>query len=57
MTEDSEVTIEFKGRHDHISERMQEHATRKLARLSRFEDSLTRVEVVADHAYATPRSS
>ena len=54
MTADSEVRIEFKGRHDHITERMQEHATKKLARLARFEDLLTRVEVVADHAHENP---
>jgi putative sigma-54 modulation protein len=54
MTADSEVRIEFKGRHDHITERMQEHATKKLARLGRFQDLLTRVEVVADHAHENP---
>ena len=54
MTQDADVTIEFKGRHDHITERMQEHATKKLQRLGRFEDALTRVEVVADHAHENP---
>ena len=54
MTQDAEVPIEFKGRHDHITERMQEHATKKLQRLARFEDALTRVEVVADHAHENP---
>lgn len=54
MTEHSEVRIEFKGRHDHITERMQEHATKKLQRLGRFGDLLTRVEVVADHAHENP---
>ena len=54
MTEHEEVSIEFKGRHDHITERMQEHATKKLQRLGRFGDLLTRVEVVADHAHENP---
>ena len=54
MSQDADVTIEFKGRHDHITERMQEHATKKLQRLGRFEDALTRVEVVADHAHENP---
>jgi len=54
MTGDSEVTIEFKGRHDHITERMQAHAARKLARLARFQDRLQRIEVVADHAHKNP---
>lgn len=54
MTGDSEVTIEFKGRHDHITERMQAHAARKLARLARFQDRLVRIEVVADHAHKNP---
>jgi putative sigma-54 modulation protein len=53
MTEDS-VTIEFKGRHDHITERMQAHAAKKLARLSRYSDRLVRIEVVADHAHKNP---
>ncbi|MBL9077123.1 MAG: ribosome-associated translation inhibitor RaiA [Planctomycetes bacterium] len=54
MTGDSDVTIEFKGRHDHITERMQAHAARKLARLARFQDRLVRIEVVADHAHKNP---
>ncbi|MBL8755581.1 MAG: ribosome-associated translation inhibitor RaiA [Planctomycetes bacterium] len=51
---DEAVTIEFKGRHDHITERMQEHAAKKLSRLARFGDRLTRIEVVADHAHKNP---
>ena len=54
MSKDADVTIEFKGRHDHITERMQEHATKKLQRLGHFGDALTRVEVVADHAHENP---
>jgi ribosomal subunit interface protein len=54
MTEETAVTIEFKGRHDHITERMQAHAAKKLARLARYSDRLTRVEVVADHAHKNP---
>lgn len=54
MTADSEVTIEFKGRHDHITERMQAHALKKLARLARFGDRLVRIEIVADHAHKNP---
>ena len=53
MTEDA-VAIEFKGRHDHITERMQEHAAKKLARLARFSDRLVRIEVVADHVHKNP---
>lgn len=53
MTEDA-VIIEFKGRHDHITERMQEHAAKKLSRLSRYGDRLVRLEVVADHAHKNP---
>lgn len=52
--QDDAVTIEFKGRHDHITERMQEHAVKKLSRLARFEDRLLRIEVVADHAHKNP---
>lgn len=54
MTEKTDIEIEFKGRHDQITERMQQHAAKKLARLSRFSDRLTRVEVVADHAHENP---
>src|SRR5262245_51608100 len=49
---ESAVTIEFKGRHDHITERMQAHAVKKLSRLTRF--GLVRIEVVADHAHKNP---
>ncbi len=55
MTEESAVTIEFKGRHDHITERMQAHAQKKLARLSRYQDRLVRIEVVVDHAHDNPQ--
>lgn len=54
MTEETEVTIEFKGRHDHITERMQAHAARKLARLGRFHDRLSHIEVIADRAHKNP---
>lgn len=54
MTNDDEVTIEFKGRHDHISARMQSHATKKLQCLGRYNDRVARVEVVADHAHESP---
>ncbi|MCR9248035.1 MAG: ribosome-associated translation inhibitor RaiA [bacterium] len=51
---EQEVTIEFKGKHDHISERMKEHATHKLGRLANYRDRLTRIEVVADHVHDNP---
>lgn len=54
MTEDDTVEIEFKGKHDHITERMQAHAAKKLARLARYGDRLSRIEVVADHAHKNP---
>jgi putative sigma-54 modulation protein len=55
MTDDqSTVPIEFKGRHDHISERMREHASKKLQRLMRYNDRVVRIEVVVDHAHANP---
>jgi putative sigma-54 modulation protein len=53
MTDD-DVTIEFKGKHDHITERMQAHAAKKLSRLARYGDRLARIEVVADHAHKNP---
>ena len=53
MTE-ADVPIEFKGRHDHITERMQAHAVKKLARLARYGDGLLRLEIVADRAHKNP---
>lgn len=53
MTEET-LPIEFKGRHDHISTRMREHATGKLTRLRRFNDQVVRIEVVADHVHEHP---
>ena len=54
MTDAAAVTIEFKGRHDHITERMQAHAASKLAKLARYQDRLSRIEVVANHAHKNP---
>ncbi|MEY4828832.1 MAG: Ribosome hibernation promoting factor [Planctomycetota bacterium] len=54
MTNDEELTIEFKGRHDHISERMKAHATKKLEKLARYNDRIARIELVADHAHESP---
>ncbi len=54
MTEDDTVAIEFKGKHDHITERMQAHAAKKLSRLARYGYRLSRIEVVADHAHKNP---
>lgn len=53
MTND-EMTIEFKGRHDQISARMRDHAGKKLLKLSRYNDRVARIEVVADHAHEKP---
>lgn len=54
MTNDRDMTIEFKGRHDHISARMRDHAGKKLEKLGRYNDRVARIEVVADHAHKSP---
>ncbi|MEY4673947.1 MAG: Ribosome hibernation promoting factor [Planctomycetota bacterium] len=54
MTAPNEVVIEFTNRHEHLSERMQENAARKIARLARYNDRVTRIEVIADHAHKKP---
>lgn len=54
MVDEQDVPIEFKGKHDHISERMKEHAVHKIGRLARYRDRLTRIEVVADHVHENP---
>ena len=51
---EQDVTIDFKGKHDSISERMKEHAVSKIGRLARYRDRLTRIEVVADHVHDNP---
>lgn len=54
MIEETDVTIEFKGRHEHISERMQTNAAKKLSKLAHYSDSLKSIEVVADKAHENP---
>ena len=54
MTTDNDPAIEFKGRHDHISPRMRDHAAKKLGKLQRYNDRIDRIEVVADHAHENP---
>ena len=54
MTPSDDLVIEFKGRHDHISPRMREHASRKLQRLQRYNNRIERIEVVAEHAHQNP---
>lgn len=54
MTEENDLEIEFKGRHDTISERMRGHATKKISRLSRYNDRVTRIEVVTEKAHENP---
>ena len=51
---DKALAVEFKGRHDHISARMQQHALKKLERLQRYNGRVARIEVVADHAHEDP---
>lgn len=54
MNTNDEPVIEFKGRHEHISARMQEHASKKLMKLAHFKESIARIEVVAEHAHENP---
>jgi putative sigma-54 modulation protein len=54
MTAENEVVIEFKNRHEHLSERMQQNAAAKIARLARYNDRVTRIEVIADNAHKKP---
>lgn len=54
MTAENEVVIEFKNRHEHLSERMQQNAASKIARLARYNDRVTRIEVIADNAHKKP---
>jgi putative sigma-54 modulation protein len=54
-TSDDDFEIEFKSRHEPLSERMRQHAARKLQKLQRYNDRVRRIEVVADHAHDKPQ--
>lgn len=54
MNANREVAIDVTSRHGHVSERMEEYATKKSERLQRFHDRLTRIEVIVDGPHEAP---
>ena len=54
MTSNREVPIDITSRHGHVSERMEEYATKKCSRLAKFFDRMTRIEVVVDGPHEAP---
>ena len=49
-----EVPIEITSRHDQVSERMREYATRKAVKLVRFHTRISRIQIVAYDPHLSP---
>lgn len=54
MNHRGDVPIEVTCRHGSVSDRMQEYATTKAGRLARFNDQISRIEVVVDGPHEAP---
>ena len=54
MSHHEDVKIEVISRHGHVSERMQDYAAAKLAKLLRKNDQISRIEVVVDGPHENP---
>lgn len=54
MSSNREVPIDITSRHGHVSDRMEEYATKKCARLLKFFDRTTRIEVIVDGPHEAP---
>ena len=49
-----DVPIEFRSRHDTVSERMKSYATDKAGRLVRYNDLISRIQIIVDGAHEKP---
>jgi ribosomal subunit interface protein len=49
-----EVPIEITSRHDQVSERMREHAMRKVVKLVRFHNRVSRIQIVVSDPHNSP---
>ena len=49
-----EVPIEITSRHDQVSDRMREYAQRKVEKLVRFHNRISRIQVVAYDPHSAP---
>lgn len=54
MSHHEDIQIDFINRHGHLSERMSEYATKKVARLARYNDQISRIEVIVDGPHDNP---
>lgn len=54
MSSHSNVPIDVTSRHGHVSQRMQDYATRKAERLLRYNDQVSRIEIVVDGPHDAP---
>ncbi len=54
MSSHGEVPIDVTSRHGHVSHRMVDYATRKAERLPRFNDQISRIEIVVDGPHEAP---
>lgn len=54
MNHRGEVSIEVSCRHGNVSERMEEYARKKVERLPRFNDQISRIEIVVDGPHEAP---
>ena len=49
-----EVPIEITSRHEQVSERMREHAMRKVVKLVRFHTRISRIQIVVSNPHESP---
>ncbi|MFO1051370.1 MAG: ribosome-associated translation inhibitor RaiA [Planctomycetota bacterium] len=54
MSRHENPQIDFVNRHGHISDRMSEHATKKVQKLVRYNDQISRIEVIVDGPHDSP---
>lgn len=54
MNHRGDVTIEVTCRHGNVSERMQDYAVNKAGRLPRFNDQISRIEIIVSGPHEAP---
>jgi putative sigma-54 modulation protein len=54
MNHNGEVSIRVTSKRGHVSQRMEEYATQKASKLPRFNDQISRIEIVVDGPHEAP---
>lgn len=54
MNHNGEVAIDVTCRHGNVSERMQQYAVEKAGKLPRFNDQISRIEIVVEGPHEAP---